>query len=87
MLVLILISNKFITFVKMKSSELLRLLKRDGWYVVRQSGSHMILEHPVKKGKSFVLTMAVTKWVKAWSARSKRTRVLNNYNYEDQNDR
>jgi predicted RNA binding protein YcfA (HicA-like mRNA interferase family) len=33
----------------MKSSELVRLLKRDGWYVLRQSGSHMIMEHPIKK--------------------------------------
>jgi mRNA interferase HicA len=36
----------------MKSSELVRMLKRDGWYVVRQSGSHMIImEHPTKKGQ------------------------------------
>ena len=35
----------------MKSSELVRLLKRDGWFVVRQTGSHMIMEHPVKRGK------------------------------------
>jgi predicted RNA binding protein YcfA (HicA-like mRNA interferase family) len=35
----------------MKSSELIRLLKKDGWFVVRQAGSHMILEHPVKKGQ------------------------------------
>jgi mRNA interferase HicA len=34
----------------MKSSELIRLLKKDGWVVVRQSGSHMIMEHPTKKG-------------------------------------
>jgi len=35
----------------MKSSELVRLLMRDGWFVQRQSGSHMILIHPTKKGK------------------------------------
>lgn len=35
----------------MKSSELIRLLFKDGWYVVRQSGSHMVMVHPVKKGK------------------------------------
>lgn len=35
----------------MKSSELIRLLKKDGWFVVRQSGSHMIMEHPIKKGQ------------------------------------
>lgn len=35
----------------MKSSELLRLLKRDGWFVVRQTGSHMVMEHPIKRGQ------------------------------------
>ena len=35
----------------MKSSELVRLLKKDGWYVLRQSGSHMIMVHPSKKGQ------------------------------------
>jgi predicted RNA binding protein YcfA (HicA-like mRNA interferase family) len=35
----------------MKSSELVRLLKQDGWYVVRQSGSHMILRHTIKRGQ------------------------------------
>jgi len=34
-----------------KSSELVRLLKTDGWFVVRQTGSHMIMEHEVKEGK------------------------------------
>lgn len=32
----------------MKSSELLRLLKKDGWYEVRQKGGHIIMQHPVK---------------------------------------
>lgn len=35
----------------MKSSELVRLLKKDGWYTVRQAGSHMIMEHPTKRGQ------------------------------------
>jgi predicted RNA binding protein YcfA (HicA-like mRNA interferase family) len=35
----------------MKSGELVRLLKRDGWVVIRQSGSHMMMEHPTKKGQ------------------------------------
>jgi len=35
----------------MKSSELVRLLRRNDWVVVRQSGSHMIMEHPTKKGQ------------------------------------
>jgi len=45
-----LVSNKFITFVIMKSSELLKLLKKDGWYKIRQKGSHIIMKHPEKKG-------------------------------------
>jgi predicted RNA binding protein YcfA (HicA-like mRNA interferase family) len=32
----------------MKSSELIRLLHRDGWYDVRQKGSHITMRHPTK---------------------------------------
>ena len=35
----------------MKSSELIRILKKDGWYAIRQAGSHMTMIHPFKKGK------------------------------------
>ena len=35
----------------MKSSELIKLLKRDGWYVIRQSGSHVIMKHSTKEGQ------------------------------------
>jgi mRNA interferase HicA len=35
----------------MKSSGLVRLVKRDGWFIVRQTGSHMIMEHATKKGQ------------------------------------
>jgi len=38
----------------MKSAELLRLLKRDGWVEVRQKGSHIVMRHPVKKGPVIV---------------------------------
>ena len=38
----------------MKSSELIRLLEKDGWYIVRQSGSHMIMRHPIKRGQLVV---------------------------------
>ncbi len=31
--------------------ELLRALKRDGWYEVDQEGSHLQLKHPTKPGK------------------------------------
>ncbi len=41
-------SNKYITFVFMKYNELFRLLKKDGWFEVRQKGSHVILQHPAK---------------------------------------
>ena len=30
----------------MKYSELFRLLKQNGWYEIRQSGSHVIMQHP-----------------------------------------
>lgn len=33
----------------MKSSELLRILKKDGWYVISQKGSHMRLAHDRKQ--------------------------------------
>lgn len=35
----------------MKSAELVRLLKKDGWFSIRQSGSHIIMKHPSKKGQ------------------------------------
>ena len=33
----------------MKCSELLKQIKKAGWYEVRQSGSHITLKHPDKK--------------------------------------
>ena len=33
------------------SREVIRSLRDDGWFVVGQTGSHLHLEHPVKKGK------------------------------------
>lgn len=44
------ISNKSITFEVLKYSELLRLLKQDGWFVIRQTGSHHIMKHEIKIG-------------------------------------
>lgn len=36
----------------MKYSELIKILKKDGWYVIRQSATaHMIMEHPTKPSK------------------------------------
>ena len=34
----------------MKCSELLRLLKKDGWYIVSQKGSHLKMKHDEKSG-------------------------------------
>ncbi len=33
----------------MKYSELYRMLIRDGWFIHRQTGSHFIMLHPIKK--------------------------------------
>jgi predicted RNA binding protein YcfA (HicA-like mRNA interferase family) len=35
----------------MKVRELLKVLSKDGWREKDQKGSHLQLEHPVKKGK------------------------------------
>lgn len=42
------IGNIFITFVFVKYNELFRILKKDGWFEVRQKGSHVIMQHPIK---------------------------------------
>jgi predicted RNA binding protein YcfA (HicA-like mRNA interferase family) len=34
-----------------KVSEILKILNKDGWYLVTQKGSHRQLKHPVKKGR------------------------------------
>lgn len=34
----------------MKCSEALRLLRKDGWQIVSQKGSHLKLKHPSKDG-------------------------------------
>ena len=34
----------------MKSKELIALIERDGWYLVRVKGSHYHFKHPVKVG-------------------------------------
>jgi len=38
----------------MKCRELIKILKRDGWFVFRQSGSHMIMRHMTKEGQIVV---------------------------------
>jgi predicted RNA binding protein YcfA (HicA-like mRNA interferase family) len=34
----------------MKAKEVLKILENDGWYIVRQKGSHRQMKHPKKKG-------------------------------------
>ena len=41
-------SNKNITFAFVKYNELFRILKKDGWFIIRQKGSHVIMQHPTK---------------------------------------
>ncbi len=38
----------------MKYSELFRILQREGWIILRQSGGHIVLEHPDKEGKIII---------------------------------
>ena len=35
----------------MKSSEIIKLLKKDGWMKCHQKGSHCQFKHPIKAGK------------------------------------
>ncbi|HXU21658.1 MAG TPA: type II toxin-antitoxin system HicA family toxin [Verrucomicrobiae bacterium] len=35
----------------MDSRQVIRELKRDGWYEVNQAGSHKQFKHPTKKGR------------------------------------
>lgn len=37
-----------------KYNELFRVLKKDGWFVIRQKGSHVIMKHPNKEGRLIV---------------------------------
>lgn len=35
---------------KYKTKEVIDILEKDGWYFVRQKGSHRQFKHPTKKG-------------------------------------
>lgn len=39
----------------MDSREVIRRLRKDGWYEVGQSGSHKQFKHPVRKGRVTVV--------------------------------
>jgi mRNA interferase HicA len=34
-----------------KYNELIRILKKDGWFVIRQTGSHLIMGHDKKTNR------------------------------------
>lgn len=34
----------------MKTKELIKFIEKEGWQIVRQSGSHIQLKHPTQKG-------------------------------------
>jgi predicted RNA binding protein YcfA (HicA-like mRNA interferase family) len=38
----------------MKSREVIKRIKADGWYEVRQTGSHLHFRHPTKPGTATV---------------------------------
>ncbi len=42
----------------MKVKEIIDFIKKDGWYLARQKGSHKQYKHPTKKG---LVTIAVHK--------------------------
>lgn len=42
--------STFVNRIEMKCSELLRILKSDGWYPVSQKGSHIKMRHHEKQG-------------------------------------
>ena len=42
----------------MKARDAIRLIEKDGWYLIRQRGSHKQYRHPQKKG---LVTIAVHK--------------------------
>jgi predicted RNA binding protein YcfA (HicA-like mRNA interferase family) len=45
---------------RITAAELRRALRRDGWEIVRQSGSHAILKHPKKSGRVTIPVHATT---------------------------
>ena len=53
----------------MKSSELIRILKKDGWFAVRQKGSHMIMKHNLKSGQIVVPKHGSSDLEKDWKTK------------------
>lgn len=45
----------------MKVKELIRIIELDGWYFVRQKGSHMVYKHPSKIGNVIIANHGLNK--------------------------
>lgn len=45
----------------MDSKDLVKLVRKDGWYFVRQTGGHMQFKHPIKKGLVTIPTRNIKK--------------------------
>lgn len=45
----------------MKAKEIIKLIETDGWFFVRQRGSHLIYKHPVKSGIVIVANHGLNK--------------------------
>lgn len=45
----------------MDSKDLVKLVQRDGWYLVRQTGGHMQFKHSIKKGLVTIPTRNIKK--------------------------
>jgi len=44
-----------------KYNEFIRILKRNGWYEIRQTGSHITMHHPDKKEPIIGLQLKIMK--------------------------
>ena len=52
----------------MKAREIIRIIEKDGWKLIRQKGSHMHFEHPERPGITTVPfhgSVDLAKWVVA----------------------
>lgn len=47
----------------MNYKEIIKLIEKDGWYLIRQKGSHRQYRHPHKKGLVTIAHHGVTKTV------------------------
>lgn len=48
----------FVILNSMKARDVIKMIEKDGWYLVRQRGSHMQFKHKSKRG---LVTVAVHK--------------------------